>query len=194
MKNRSACLAIPAWFCFGSLVFAQEKPPGGAAVEGVRGVKQEAVAKIRNVENQKTTVAGSSAQGVNKIDGIDTINGVKADGHTAVLSVPPPPVIPAGGITVPAGNAVGSAASIQAVHGVAGINAGKLQNLEAALLMKQGGGETPAGGGAEKGGKGKSAAAALLGGPPGKPAPKSGPKEDGREGFQEFEKLQNTGS
>jgi hypothetical protein len=69
-----------------------------------------------------------------------------------------------------------------------------MRNLEAALIMKEGGDGSPAGSGAERGGKGKAAAAALLSAPPGKPAPKLGPREDGRVGFQEFEKLQNRGS
>ncbi len=168
MKNRSALWAIPVWLGLGGLVVAQEKPPATAAVAGVKGVKEEAVAKVRNVEPGIATGTKSTAQGVNKIDGINTINGVKTEGRTAVVPVPP---------------VISGAGSIQAVNGVTGINAAKLQNLEAALRIKD-----------EEGphdGKG-TAPAAALGGPPGKLGPKT--KEDGRAGFQEFEKLQNAGS
>lgn len=182
MKNRIALRTILLWLCLASLAGAEEKTPAPAAVAGIKGVKEDAVATVKNVEPGIATGTKSSAQGVNKIDGIDTINGVKADRRTAVL---PPPVVPAGGTAIPAGGgSVGSAANIRAVKGVGGINAAKLQNLEAALNIKHDAGGTPTG-------KGKAAAAAL-GGPPGKPGVK--PKEDGRAGFQEFEKLQNNGS
>ena len=172
MKNRTALRAIHVWLCLGGLVVAEEKPPATAAVAGVKGVKEDAVAKVKNVESGVATGTKSSAQGVNKIDGIDTINGVKADGRTAVVPVHP--------VVQPV---ISGAGSIQAVNGVTGINAAKLQNLEAALKIKDEAGPHD--------GKGKAAAAAL-GGPPGKLGPKR--KEDGRAGFQEFEKLQNTGS
>jgi len=165
MHHPSIHWVISAWLCLSCLAAAQEKRPATAAVEGIKGVKEDAVAKVKHLE------AGTAA------------------------SVKPPPVVSAGGNAVPAGGGtVGSGGTIQSVNGVSGINTARLQNLEAALLMKQGGGGTPAGTGSEKGGKGKSAAAALLGPPLGKPDAKTRPKEDGRAGFQEFEKLQNTGS
>lgn len=102
---------------------------------------------------------------VNKIDGI----------HTP----PPPPV-----------SVVKQAGTIQAINGVTGLNTDKLKNLEAALILKQAA-ETPKTG-AEHDGKGKAAAAALLSVPGSKPAPQPG--KDGRDGFHEFEKLQNRGS
>ena len=138
------------------------------------------------VETGSATGTTSSAKGVNKVDGIDTINGVKADGRTTVPPprAVPPPVIPAGSAVTVGGGSVGTAASIQAVVGVTGINAAKLQNLEAALKLKHEG--THDGGGKAK------AAAALLGAPG--PGTKPGPKADGRAGFQEFEKLPDTGS
>ncbi|MEZ0385523.1 MAG: hypothetical protein ACAI34_00550 [Verrucomicrobium sp.] len=184
-----------------------------AGVQGIQGVKQEAVANIKNVEPGVVTGAQHDPQGVNKI------NGVNAKGQAVTVpltlpppppppstaatppppppastttAVPPPPIVSAGGTAAPAGGgAIGSTASIQAVKGVSGISSPKLQNLEAALLIKNGA-DTPAGSGAEKGGKGRAAAAGLLSAPLGKPA--QAPKEDGRAGFQEFEKLQNTGS
>ncbi len=141
------------WLCLSTLAVAQEK----AAVSGVKGVKEDAVAKVKNIELGVTTATKS----------IETINGVKADGRTAPVPVQP---------------VISGAGSIQAVNGVTGINAAKLQNLEAALKINHETGPTD--------GKGKAAAAAL-GGPPGKPG--KIPK-DGREGFQEFEKLKTNGS
>jgi hypothetical protein len=94
---------------------------------------------------------------------------------------PPPPVA-----------AVHQVATIQPVNGVTGLNTAKLRNLEAALILKQAA-ETPKGDDAEHSGKGKAAAAALLAAPLDKAPPKP-PKEDGRAGFHEFEKLQNRGS
>jgi len=207
--HKNPLCVLTVWLCLGGLVVAQEPRPPTAAVEGIKGVKEDAVAKVKHVEpgvatGTKSTAQGikgvkeeavaqvknietgsaaasggvvagtkSSAQGVNKIDGIDTIDGVKADGRTAVVPVQPgvQPVISGAG-------------SIQAVNGVTGINAAKLQNLEAALQLKHDGGGTPTG-------KGKAAAAAL--GAPG-PGIKPGPKKDGRDGFQEFEKLKTNGS
>ena len=181
MKNRSALWAIPVSLCLSGLAVAQEKRPPAEAVEGIKGVKEDGVSKIKNVETGTASATKNAAQGVNKIDGIDTINGVKADGHIAV----PPPPPHAGSVVNAAGGTVGNGGTIHAVNGVAGINAAKLQNLEAALKLKHEGEGTPTG-------KGKAAAAALMGaGPPG---PKPGPKTDGRAGFQEFEKLPNTGS
>lgn len=105
---------------------------------------------------------------VNKIEGVHT---------------PPPPPPPVSAVT--------HAGSIQAVNGVTGLNTAKLQNLEAALILKQAT-EAPKGDDAEHSGKGKAAAAALLSAPGSKPAPQPG--KDGRDGFHEFEKLQNRGS
>jgi hypothetical protein len=217
MKNQSARWVFPVCLCLGGLVAAQEQRTPTAAVEGIKGVKGDAVAKVKNVETGNATPSGgvvtgtkSDAQGVNKINGVETINGVKADGRNAVLPPPPvappppvssvapppvkpvappppppPPIVSVGGTAVPAGGgSVGSAANIRAVKGVTGINSAKLQNLEKALILKQGGGGTPTG-------NGRAAAAGLLATPLGKTP---GPKEDGRGGFQEFEKLQNNGS
>jgi hypothetical protein len=175
------CLAI-------SLGTLEALPPD-AAVSGVAGVNQKAVPKIKPVDLASPPPPNSSsAQRVNKVDGIDTIDGVKAAGQT--VPVPPPPT--AGGNAINAGS-VGSAGSIRAIHGVGGIDTVKIQNLETALMMKQETG-TPAGNGEEHGGKGKAAAAALLAAPLGKVPAKKALKEDGRAGFQEFEKLQNRGS
>jgi hypothetical protein len=202
MKIQFVHRAIPVWLCLGCLAVAQEKRPSApAAVEGIKGVKEEAAAKIKNIETGTTAAPKNAAQGVNKVDGVNTVNGVKADGRPVVLPpppvpkpvAPPPPPPPPTTRPVPppiVGTAVNVAVgtvgtgAVRPVTGVTGINAAKLQNLEAALAIK--------GGGPEKGAKGKAAAAALLGAPG--PGPKAGPKTDGRAGFQEFEKLITPGS
>lgn len=187
MKTPSVHRALPVWLCLGCLAVAQEKAPSTAAVAGIKGVKEEAAAKVKLIEPTTPVPPPNAAQGVNKIDGINTVNGVKADGRTVVLPPPAvakpvaPPVIGTA-VNVAAGT-VGMGA-IRPVTGVAGINAAKLQNLEAALAIKQGG--------PDQGTKGKAAAAALLGAPG--PGTKPAPKTDGRAGFQEFEKLPNNGS
>lgn len=204
MKELSVHRLLTVWLCLGCLAVAQEKRPPTAAVEGVKGVKEEAAAKIKNIETGNVAVPKNTAQGVNKVDGVNTVNGVKADGRTVVLppppvpkpvAPPPPPPPPPPPVARPVappviGTAVNVAAgtvgtgAIRPVTGVTGINAAKLQNLEAALAIKQGG--------TDNGAKGKAAAAALLGGPG--PGLKPGPKPDGRAGFQEFEKLNTPGS
>ena len=196
MKHRNARWLFAVLLALACLVRAQEKAPPTAAVSSVKGVQEEAAAKVKPIEPTVATAPKNTAQGVNKIDGIDTINGVKADGRAPVLPPPPvqppppppppkaPPVVGVKGtaVNVVVGT-VGAGGSIRAVNGVAGINAAKLQNLEVALQIKQN--PTPEGPGKAK------AAAALLGTGVG---PKAGPKADGRAGFQEFEKLPNNGS
>jgi hypothetical protein len=166
MKNPSKIggVSLAFWLVLGGLAGAQEK--AAAVVQGIKGVKEEAVSAVKNVEK------GSATPAVNKIDG------VPADGRATAVPIQAvaAPVITGGG-------------SIQAVHGVSGIQTPRIQNLEAALNLKEAAPPIT-----DKGGKGKAAAAALLGPPLGKPEPKTGPKEDGRAGFQEFEKFQNTGS
>jgi len=240
MKKRHTLLALSTCLYLTSTLLAQqEQAPAPATVEGVKGVKQDAVTSVKKVEDGVTTGTKSNVEGVNKVNGIDTINGVKADGRTVVpvppppvTAVPPPPVMSAGGTvtpaaTTPAGTGdvttgtqsvatgvnkidgvdtidgvkangrkavapikpvapppvIVGGGSIQSVNGVTGINTARMQNLEAALLIKDGTGD--------RGAKAK-AAAAGLGGPPGKAGLL--PKEDCRAGFQEFEKLTGTGS
>lgn len=181
---------------FAGIAMAQEKPAMDV-INGVKGVKQEAVTSIKKIA-PPTVVPVSpppptgvtqhippppptgvaqppppAAQGVNKVDGI------QAAAPNAVKGVPPPPAA--------------AISTIRAVQGVQGIIAPKQMNLEAALLIKEDAKGTPAARGAE-GGKGKAAAAALLNGPKGlTPAPPV-PNGDGRAGLQEFEKLDKPGS
>ncbi len=173
-------LALGSILIGASLAVAYEKPASTAAIDGVKGVKQEAVQSVKKVEPPTAAAAVTAAQGVNKVDGVNTIAGVKAADRDAVQPIPPKPVA----------NAV---SSIRAVQGVQGIIAPKQLNLEAALLIKHDGTGTPAGGGAE-GGKGKAAAAALLGAPAGLAPTKPIPGGDGRVQLQEFEKLTTAGS
>ncbi len=217
MKNTPMLnqLSIAMALLAASLLQAQEKP--AAAINGVKGVKQEAGESVKKIEPPAVTLPPASitppppntAQTVNKVDGVNTIQGVKALGQDAP---PPPPPAAAGnavegvnkveGIKATPPNAVqgvpppppaGTVSTIRAVQGVQGIIAPKQLNLEAALLMKEDGKGTPAGGGAE-GGKGKAAAAALLSGPRGIVPAAPLPDGDGRAGFQEFEKLTAPGS
>ena len=179
--------------CIGSsLALAQEKSTPTAAIDGVKGVKQAAVADVKNVVPPTASpTATNAAQGMNKVDGVNTIDGVKTAGRDAVQPLPPKP---AGSAANVGGGAVGAVSSIRAVQGVQGIIAPKQLNLEAALMIKQDGNGTPAGGGAEKGGNGKAAAAALLTAPGGRTPVKPVPGADGRAALQEFEKLTTPGS
>lgn len=177
------------------IAMAQEKPAADA-INGVKGVKQEAVTSIKIIAPPivvpvtpppptgvtqpappppptGVTQPPPTAQGVNKVDG------VQATPPNAVKGVPPPPAA--------------AISTIRAVQGVQGIIAPKQLNLEAALLIKEDAKGTPAGGGAE-GGKGKAAAAALLNGPKELVPVAPIPNGDGRAGFQEFEKLDKPGS
>ncbi|HSI13710.1 MAG TPA: hypothetical protein VK961_16820 [Chthoniobacter sp.] len=172
--------------------WADEKPVAPAEINGVAGVKQEAVPSVRKVEPPTANAAVvNQAQGTTNVNGVNTVNGVKAEGHEAVQPVAPvppplpPPPPPAGSATQVGGGSVGAVSSIHAVQGVQGINVPRQQNLEAALLVKGAPGAPTA--------KGKAAAAALFKGPPGGP-PKNLPGKDGRAGFQEFEKLNTPGS
>lgn len=163
------------------IAMAQEKPSADA-INGVKGVKQEAVTSIKKIEPPTVVpVTPPPPTGVTQpvpppppsptATPVNQVNGVKA--------VPPPPA--------------GAISTIRAVQGVQGIIAPRQLNLEAALLIKEDAKGTPAGGGAE-GGKGKAAAAALLNGPKGLIPAAPIPNGDGRAGFQEFEKLDKPGS
>lgn len=165
--------------------------PSADAINGVKGVKQEAVTSIKKIAPPTVVPVTPPpptgvtqpvppppppppiAQAMNKVDGI------QATPPNTVKGVPPPPAA--------------AISTIRAVQGVQGIIAPKQLNLEAALVLKEDAKGTPATPGAE-GGKGKAAAAALLNGPKGLvPAPPA-PNGDGRGALQEFEKLDKPGS
>lgn len=184
---KSIFLLSAALLLVAGIAMAQEKPAADA-INGVKGVKQEAVTSIKKIAPPTVVPVTPppptgvtqpvppppppAAQGVNKVDGI------QATPPDTVKGVPPP---------------AAAISTIRAVQGVQGIIAPKQLNLEAALLIKEDAKGTPAGGGAE-GGKGKAAAAALLNGPPGLVPAAPIPNGDGRAGFQEFEKLDKPGS
>ena len=194
------------WAMFGSALHAQnaptEKAPA-AEIVPVQGTKsgagdKQATPPTKPAAGAVTAPPQGSANGVNKSNGIQKADGIQnANGLSTSAPVQPPPpkseVRQTGGLAVEAGGStIGSGASIRAVRGVTGITPPKIRNLEAALLMKQSD-TPPRPSGAAHPGKGK-AAAALLSAPAGKVDPLPAAKTDGRGGFQEFEKLQNTGS
>jgi hypothetical protein len=186
------------------LVHAQQSPSADA-INGVKGVKQEAVQSIKKIApptvvpvtpppptgvTQPVPPPPPAAQTMNKVEGVkpppppppqavNKVDGIQATPPNTVKGVPPPPAA--------------AISTIRAVQGVQGIIAPKQLNLEAALVLKEDAKGTPATPGAE-GGKGKAAAAALLNGPKGLvPAPPV-PNGDGRGALQEFEKLDKPGS
>lgn len=133
--------------------------------------------------------APQEAPGVRKAADIDNARGARG-----VAAPPPPPpssVVKSGGLTSGGDTANSSAAgSIRPVRGLSGITAPKIQNLEAALLIKR---ATPPPD-APLDRKSKAAAAGLMSGPGDKVDPKGPKNADGRGGFQEFEKLDKSGS
>ncbi len=181
------------------LAKADDKSSASAnSVNGVKGVKQEAVESVKKVEPPTIApTAVTTPAGVNQVDGVNTIQGVKAPGQETTPPPPPAPVDKATqgvnqveGVKAMTPDAVqpvppppaGAVSTIQAVKGVQGIIAPKQRNLEAALLIKEGGEGPPTGTG-----KGAAAAAALLSGPPGEAPGPPLPDGDGRDAFQEFE-------
>jgi hypothetical protein len=68
----------------GASAFAQETP-APAAVEGVRGVRQEGSGKVKEIDPAAKNVAPTTVQGVEKVDGVKTPGGAKP-----VKQAPPP--------------------------------------------------------------------------------------------------------
>jgi len=191
-----------AMLCVTAIAMAQENPAADA-INGVKGLKQEAVQSIKKIAPPTVVpVTPPPPMGVTQpvppppptgvkqpapappppplvAKGVNKVDGIQATPPNTVKGVPPPPAA--------------AISTIRAVQGVQGIIAPKQLNLEAALLIKEDGKGTPAGGG-EEGGKGKAAAAALLNGPPGLVPTAPTPSGDDRAGFQEFEKLDKPGS
>lgn len=178
-----------------------QDPAAPAAVEGVRGVRQEGSGKVKEVDPAAKNVAPTTVQGVDKVDGVKAPGGAKS-----VRQAPPPASVTEGAKPVEGAGAKGTppppapkglegvrgvkppegvkpaAGGIKPVEGVTGIGAGKQQNLEAALQVEAAGKPEP---------KKAKAAAALLGGPEpkGKPA-----KQDDRKLFEENKKIPDNGS
>lgn len=184
----------------GAAAFAQEAP-APAAVEGVRGVRQEGSGKVKEIDPAAKNVAPTTVQGVEKVDGVKTPGGAKpvkqapppasvtegakpVDGPGTKAAPPPPPtkgLVGTEGVKPPEG-VKPAAGGIKPVEGVAGIGDGKQQNLEAALQVEAAGKPGP---------KKAKAAAALLAGP----EPKGKPtKADDRKVFEEARKIPDNGS
>jgi hypothetical protein len=68
----------------GAFAFAQETP-APAAVEGVRGVRQEGSGKVKEIDPAAKNVAPTTVQGVEKVDGVKAPGGAKP-----VKQAPPP--------------------------------------------------------------------------------------------------------
>jgi hypothetical protein len=170
-----------------------EKAAGLGARTGASGVPSEAPQtpppRTQPPAPPAIHAAPRDAPGVRKAADIN-------DARGATAPPPPPPappssVVKSGGLTS-GGDASNSkaAGSIRPVRGLSGITAPKIQNLEAALLIKR---ATPPPD-APLDRKSKAAAARLMSGPGDKVDPKGVRNVDGRGGFQEFEKLDKSGS
>ena len=66
----------------GATAFAQQAP-APAAVEGVRGVRQEGSGKVKEVDPAAKNVAPTTVDGVEKVDGVKTPGGAKPVKHRA---------------------------------------------------------------------------------------------------------------
>ncbi|MGI9108485.1 MAG: hypothetical protein ACR2KA_00465 [Opitutales bacterium] len=88
MKTRLLLCAVCA------TVLAQEAP-APAAVEGVRGVRQEGSGKVKEIDPATKNVAPTTVQGVDKVDGVKAPGGAKA-----VKQTPPPASVTEGAKSV----------------------------------------------------------------------------------------------
>jgi hypothetical protein len=90
----------------GGIAFAQEAP-APAAVEGVRGVRQEGSGKVKEIDPATKKVAPTTVQGVEKVDGVKVPGGAKpVEGAEAKAPPPPPPtkgLVGAEGVKPPEG-------------------------------------------------------------------------------------------
>ncbi|GEP41890.1 hypothetical protein BGE01nite_11810 [Brevifollis gellanilyticus] len=211
----TTCLGLAASLLLPCIAAAQQP----ATINGIQGVKQEAVPSIKNIEPPATQpVTPGAVEGVKKVEGVNTINGVKAAAPQTVQPIPPPPAAapvqpnevkglpppPAAASAVqtddvkgvkppPPPNAVQAVPPPPAANAVSTIRA--VQGVQGIVVPKQRNLEAALlikEGTGIPDPKGKAAAAALFG-PPGK-EPGLKPGEDGRNELQEFEKLNTPGS
>jgi hypothetical protein len=83
-------------FCLcGVTAFAQQAP-APAAVEGVRGVRQEGSGKVKEIDPAAKNVAPPTVDGVEKVDGVKTPGGAKP-----VKQAPPPASVTEGAAPPP---------------------------------------------------------------------------------------------
>lgn len=79
-------------FSLGLAAAHAQEAPAPAAVEGVRGVRQEGSGKVREVDPAAKNVAPTTVQGVEKVDGVKAPGGAKP-----VKQAPPPAAAPVAG-------------------------------------------------------------------------------------------------
>lgn len=72
-------------FSLGVVCAAAQEAPAPAAVEGVRGVRQEGSGKVKEIDPATKMVAPTTVQGVEKVDGVKVPGGAKP-----VKQAPPP--------------------------------------------------------------------------------------------------------
>ena len=96
------------FFSLGVVCAAAQEAPAPAAVEGVRGVRQEGSGKVKEIDPATKKVAPTTVDGVEKVDGVKTPGGAKpvkqapppasvtatakpVEGAEAKATIPPPP-------------------------------------------------------------------------------------------------------
>ena len=77
--------------CVLAVAVSAQEAPAPAAVEGVRGVRQEGSGKVKEVDPAAKNVAPTTVQGVDKVDGVKAPGGAKA-----VRQTPPPAAVTEG--------------------------------------------------------------------------------------------------
>jgi hypothetical protein len=97
---------------FSAFAFAQETP-APAAVEGVRGVRQEGSGKVKEIDPAAKNVAPTTVQGVEKVDGVKAPGGAKP-----VKQAPPPASVTATAKPVEGGPPPPAPKGVEAVKGV----------------------------------------------------------------------------
>ncbi len=95
------------FFSLGVVCAAAQEAPAPAAVEGVRGVRQEGSGKVKEIDPATKKVAPTTVQGVEKVDGVKVPGGAKpVEGADAKAPPPPPPtkgLVGAEGVKPPEG-------------------------------------------------------------------------------------------
>jgi len=87
------------FFSLGVVCAAAQEAPAPAAVEGVRGVRQEGSGKVKEIDPATKKVAPTTVQGVEKVDGVKFPGGAKpVEGADAKAPPPPPPPPPTKGL------------------------------------------------------------------------------------------------
>lgn len=162
-------------------------PPQGAQVAGqeakAAGQDAKAAGQDAKAAGQEATAAGQAGKGIPQEAKAAGQGGQPVEQHAAAASavkegaqaVPPPPPKGVGQVE---GIKAGAAGAVRPVTGVAGLDADKIRNLEAALQAK------PQEGPVDK--KKLRAAAQLLGDPKPSPEPKPVEKTDARSMLNEF--------